>query len=331
MIVVQKLQKVVEQRTFLDIDALQVEPGEIAAIVGPSGSGKSALLALLIGQSRLTSGFLRIAGCDPAVEQLAFSQLVGVLFAEDALYTTRTPRANLSFYTRLRGLDSRRVDVVLAQVGLVDHQHAKYDDLSTGLRRRLAYGLAILHEPQVLLLVEPFARCDELSISLLTDLITAHAAQGGAILILADTDSYLDSFAHTIYELDNGHIVAQRRPRDEPVETALPFKIPVKLEGRVALVNPPDILYVLVDDGRAYLQTQDKRLPTQFTMTELEERLARSGFFRAHRAYLVNLQHVTEVIPYTRSSYSLLLDDANGTKIPLSRDAARELRELLGY
>jgi ABC-2 type transport system ATP-binding protein len=72
-------------------------------------------------------------------------------------------------------------------------------------------------------------------------------------------------------------------------------------------------------------------LPTHFTLNELEERLLRSGFFRAHRSYLVNLQHVKEVIPYTRNSFSLRLDDEAGTEIPLSKSAAGELRELLGY
>ena len=55
------------------------------------------------------------------------------------------------------------------------------------------------------------------------------------------------------------------------------------------------------------------------------------GFLQTHRSYLVNLQHVTEVIPYTRSSFSLRLDDPDGTLVPLSRDAAQELRTLFDY
>ncbi len=331
MITLKKLHKVIEQRTVLAIDALHVESGEIAAIVGPNDSGIAALLPLLTGQTRPTSGSVRVVGGDPAGDRLLFSQQVGVLFAEDALYTTRSPRSNLAFYARLRGLPTARVDEVLALAGLADHGSVKFDQLSTGLRRRLAFGAAILHQPRVLLLMEPFARCDNASIALLIQLVGNLAADGGAALILAYTDTYLDRFCHTIYELDQGRIGAQRQPQAEPVEVALPFKIPVKLEGRVALVNPADILYVVVEDGRSYLQTHTERLPTQFTLAELEERLARSGFFRAHRAYLVNLQHVTEVIPYTRSSFSLRLNDAAGSKIPLSREAARELRELLDY
>jgi ABC-2 type transport system ATP-binding protein len=331
MISLQGLQKVAGQHTVLEIDSLTVDPGEIAAIVGPSGSGLTALLPLLTGQSHPTRGSVLVAGCDPAVARLQFSQEVGVLFAEETLYTTRSPRGNLALQARLRGLPRARIDEVLALVGLADQGRARYGELSSGLRRRLAFGVTILHQPRVLLLVEPFARCDNTSIALLSQLIGEHGAAGGTALIMAETDSHLAKLCHTIYEMDQGRIVAERRPQEDPADATLPFKIPVKLEGRVALVNPADILYVFVEDGRSFLQTRDECLPTQFTLAELEERLSRSGFFRAHRAYLVNLQHVTEVIPYTRSSFSLRLDDAEGSKIPLSRDAARELRELLDY
>jgi ABC-2 type transport system ATP-binding protein len=109
------------------------------------------------------------------------------------------------------------------------------------------------------------------------------------------------------------------------------FKIPVKLEDRVVLVNPGDILFAEAESGRASLRTREGSLLTQFTLAELEERLARSGFFRAHRSYLVNLQHVKEVIPFTRNSFSIRLDDEKRTLIPLSKAAAAELRDMLKY
>lgn len=119
-------------------------------------------------------------------------------------------------------------------------------------------------------------------------------------------------------------------PRSE-LPPARPFKIPARQEGKVTLVNPGDILFADAEEGRAYITTGDGHLPTQFTLGELEERLSRSGFFRAHRGYLVNLQHVKEVIPYTRNSFSLKLDDEANTEVPLSKSAAGELKELLGY
>lgn len=224
-----------------------------------------------------------------------------------------------------------RVDRVLEQVGLRDQASTRADNLGSGLKRRLAFGIAILHQPAVLILVEPFARCDEASITLLTQLIQTQANNGSAVLILTATDSYMVSLCDALYTLDQGRIVAERHPKEEEPASALPFKIPVRREGSIALVNPGDILMAQVEDGRTSLLTGDGMLPTQYTLTELEQRLARSGFFRAHRSYLVNLQHVTEVIPFTRSSFSLRLDDPAGTIVPLSRDAARELRELLDY
>ena len=111
----------------------------------------------------------------------------------------------------------------------------------------------------------------------------------------------------------------------------LPFKIPVKLQGRVALLNPRDILYAEAHEGQALLITTDINYVSQFTLNELEDRLNRYGFFRAHRSYLVNLQYVKEIIPYSRNSFTLRLTDPNSTEIPLSKYAATELRDLLGY
>jgi ABC-2 type transport system ATP-binding protein len=330
MIEIHGLQKVIDQTTVLNIESLEVRSGEIAALVGPTGSGKSALLEILIGQSRPTVGSVRLTGEEPVLERDSFSRQVGVMFQDDGLYRHRSPLANLTFHCRLYGIPKARAREVLDRVGLADRAHANIEKLPSGLVRRLAFGRAILHDPAILLLVEPFARCDEASITLLGRLIRQTAETGKTTLILADDSANLDPLCDAIHLLNQGRIVEVRKPQDER-ETQLPFKIPVRMEGSVALVNPTDILYADAEEGRAYLRTKDARLPTQFTLAELEERLSRSGFFRAHRGYLVNLQHVTEVIPFTRNSFSLRLDDPEGTLIPLSKSAASDLRDLLGY
>ena len=329
MIEITGLQKVIEGNTVIDLDELRVARGEIAAVVGPAGSGKARLLDLLLGKTRPTVGVVRVAEADPT-QRDTFSRLVGVLFPEDGLYPRQSTRQNLTFQARLYGLQKSRVDEVLVQVGLADHADVRAEKLTSGLARRLALGRTILHQPQVLLLAAPFERCDEGSLTVLTRLLRQLAEAGTAMLILADDTTHLRSLCDQIYVLNQGRIVERYDPQEEP-QTALPFKIPVRLEGKVALINPVDILFADAEEGRAFLQTREGRLPTQFTLTELEERLARSGFFRAHRSYLVNLQHVKEVIPYTRNSFSLRLNDAENTEIPLSKSAAGELRELLGY
>jgi ABC-2 type transport system ATP-binding protein len=164
----------------------------------------------------------------------------------------------------------------------------------------------------------------------MSGLIRRMADQDKAILILADDSANLGGVCDRIFALHQGHLVEAYAPQAEEQE-ALPFKIPAKLEGSVALINPVEIFFADAEEGKAFLHTAEGRLPTRFTLTELEARLSRRGFFRAHRGYLVNLQHVREVIPFTRNSFSLRLGVEAGTQIPLSKSAAAELRELLDY
>ena len=330
MIELSNLQKVIDQATVIDIPALQVKAGSAAALVGPVDSGKEILFQLLTGAVRPTAGSVRVAGLDPYLERDAFSRQVGVLFQEDNLYKRLSAAGNLSFYARLRRLPKSRVDEVLALVGLADQAHAGVGKLNSSLSRRLALGRALLNQPRVLLLAEPFSGCEQVSINLITQVIRAQVEAGATALVLAREPSGLEKLCDTLHRLEQGRIVESYDPREDQ-ERNHPFMIPARTEDKIILVDPAEILYVFAQDNRAYLQTLDGRLETRFTLTELEKRLARSGFFRAHRAYLVNLQQVKEVIPFTRDSFSLRLKDADRTMIPLSKSAERELRELLEY
>jgi ABC-2 type transport system ATP-binding protein len=219
---------------------------------------------------------------------------------------------------------------VLDQVGLADQAAVNAEKLSPGLTRRLELGRALLNRPKILLLEDPFSGCEQASTALISQVVQKLAGAGAAVLVLAQDAAGLEKLCTTLHRLDQGRIVESFDPREEQ-QRRQPFMVPARGEEKILLINPSDILYVFAQDDRAYLQTNDARLPTQFTLAELEKRLSRSGFFRAHRAYLVNLQQVKEVIPYTRDSFSLRLKDAAGTEIPLSKSAERELRELLEY
>ena len=83
MIELKSLQKVVDQKTVIDIEALSVAAGEIVGLVGPVDGGRETLFELLTGQSRPTAGQVRLVGIDPFVEKRRFSRQVGVLFSED--------------------------------------------------------------------------------------------------------------------------------------------------------------------------------------------------------------------------------------------------------
>ncbi len=336
MIELNHVQKIVDGKPAVEIDRLHVAQGEVAAIVGSPGSGLDLLLDLLIGRSRPTAGTIHLDDIDPVADRVSLSTTVGVLFTENALYARLSAQQHLRFDCRLRDLPRARAETVLVQVGLADQANVNARNLAPGLQRRLAFGRAVLHAPRVLVLAELFADCDDATVDLLTRRVHALAAgeapesHAATILILAHDAAHLAPLCDVIHVMERGRIVETRRPGDDASE-ALPLKIPVRLEDEVALVNPADILFAAATDGHSILRTTTGELPAQFTLGELETRLARRGFFRAHRSYLVNLQHVKSVIPYTRNAFSLILDDADGTEIPLSKSSAAELRELLGY
>ena len=117
-----------------------------------------------------------------------------MLFAEETLYKRQSIKGNLAFLCRLRRLPKSQTAAVISRVGLADHANERVAKLPSGLARRLAFGCAILHEPAVLLLAEPFDRCDEATISLLTGLIKK-LAEGGT----AGPPVHINTEGHTVY------------------------------------------------------------------------------------------------------------------------------------
>ncbi|MCP5101532.1 MAG: ATP-binding cassette domain-containing protein [Chloroflexi bacterium] len=331
MIQINHLQKVVNHTTLIDIEVLEVKLGEITAVTGLAGTRKQTFLDLFIGTAQPTTGTIRLSTIDPAANRTQFSQQVGILPANNGLYPRLTARQNLTFFCELYGLPAARADEILAQVGLADRAQIRAEDLSAALAKRLAFGRAILHQPSVLLLVDPFVDGDAAAVIWLQRKIREMAGAETAVLIIANESNDIARFCDRILLMEQGKLTSQYTTNETETQPP-PFRIPARLEGKVALINPADILYAMVEESRTFLVTGNGRVPTHLNLSEVEERLARSGFFRAHRSYLVNLQHIKEVIAYTRNSYTLILENgSDNIEIPLSKGAARELRELLGY
>ena len=327
MVYIHNLQKTIGETTVINITDLQIQPGKIIAITGSANSGLHTLFDILIGKIGTTTGRIEMSRRPPDNHE-AFVSSLGVLFEQDTLYPYMSVEANLRFISQLYQLDRQAVDHVLDIVGLNDHRRVLASKLPSGLMRRLALGRALLHDPSILILFNPFARCDENTIALITSLLIQQREQEKTILILSPSSDHL-YFCDQRLLLQHGE-VSPVEPTDGHV-IPMPFRIPVRMDGKVALVNPADVLYITIQDGQVILYTDDEHFPLQLNLTELDERLSQSGFFRAHRAYLVNLQRVKDIISYTRDSYNLRLDDEAATQIPLSKNAANELKKLFNY
>lgn len=330
MIEIEHLQKVVKQVTVLDIETLSIPAGTTTAITGLLPDQRQHLLDLFTGRTRPTAGTLTINQLSPTQHQKQLAPQLGILPAESPVYSRLTVRHNLTFYCQLYGYPAGRADQLLTQVGLADQASIRAGNLLPSLARRLAFGTAILHHPTFLLLNTPFADCDTASIDVLSRLIKQVGTDGATVVMLVSDPAGITHLSQTIHHFENGRHTHSYNPADKETNPNLPFKIPAKREDKVILVNPTDILYVTTEQRQTSLYTRDGAIPTHLTLSDIEKRLAHSGFFRAHRSYLVNLQHIKEVITYTRNSFALTLDD-NTSQIPLSKNAYRDLRDLLNY
>ncbi len=123
-------------------------------------------------------------------------------------------------------------------------------------------------------------------------------------------------------------------PEPRALDIAVPAgparnKIVVKSGGRNLIIDVADLIYATIDDGLITVVTTAIEGQTSFkTVEELQANLDPAIFWRTHRSYLVNINHIKEVIAWFKSSYQLLMDDKKGTEIPVSRVQTRRLREL---
>ena len=100
---------------------------------------------------------------------------------------------------------------------------------------------------------------------------------------------------------------------------------------KILLFDPEEIDYIESMQGKNYLHVRQARFQCSMTMDELDKKLKRFGFFRSHRSYIVNMQKVSEVIKWTKNSYSLKIKSQEEEKIPLSKGRIEELKEYYGF
>lgn len=154
---------------------LSLSPGEFLTVFGPNGAGKTTLLSLLGGQLKPTTGEVVVAGQRLDFGETSWRHRIGVLSHQSMVYAHLTLEENLRFFGRLFGLADldTRVPERLEQVGLADRADFRARQLSHGMRQRLALARALLHDPDLVLLDEPYTGLDPYAASVLRDVLTS--------------------------------------------------------------------------------------------------------------------------------------------------------------
>jgi heme exporter protein A len=165
------------EREALGGVSLELAEGATLVVFGPNGAGKTTLLRVLAGLLRPHAGAVRVLGAPLPRDAHAIRGRVGFIGHEPLLYRQLTARENLRFHARLHGVGEDRVQEMLEAVGIERRASEPLRSLSRGMVQRVAVARAVLHDPPLLLLDEPYANLDPAAIELLEPLIGRGSAR----------------------------------------------------------------------------------------------------------------------------------------------------------
>ena len=202
-----RLSKAFGGRIVLDAVDLQIGAGESVALLGANGAGKTTLLGCLALVLRPSGGEVRWFG-HPAGRDVPWRRRIGLLAHESGFYSHLTLRENLVFAARMRGIDSPRhhADRWLDRAGLTPHAEALPTQISRGMRQRLAVARALIHDPALLLLDEPFTALDAAGAEWLLRLLIDLRDRGHTICFVTHEQEKIRRLAQRVVELRDGRV-----------------------------------------------------------------------------------------------------------------------------
>jgi len=225
--------------TALDDVNFSVKKGEIFGLLGPNGAGKTTSIKAICTLIQPTSGEVYVNGHNVVKDAQRARQDLGVMLTGDrTLYWKLSGRENLEYFAALYHMGGaaakQRIEQLLKLVGLDDRQNTLVENYSTGMRIRLSFAKAILHEAPVILLDEPTMSLDPQSARLIREIIQDLRKTGHSILLTTHYMEEADQLSDRVAVIDHGKIIAMAPPR-ELKETVLKSEI---IEIEAQNINP---------------------------------------------------------------------------------------------
>jgi ABC-2 type transport system ATP-binding protein len=207
MIVVSGLRKRFGPKVALDGMSFTVAPGQVTGFIGPNGAGKSTTMRVILALDAADEGTALIDGRSYASLRRPLTH-VGSLLDASALQPSRTARNHLLWLAHSQGLGAKRVDEVIEQAGLGAAARRRAGGFSLGMRQRLGIAAALLGDPRVLMLDEPFNGMDPEGIVWMRGFLRSLAAQGRAVLVSSHLMSELQDTADHVVVVGRGKVIA---------------------------------------------------------------------------------------------------------------------------
>ncbi len=214
-IVVKDLTRRFGSFTAVDSISFEVQTGEVFGFLGANGAGKTTAIKMLIGLLAPTSGEASVAGFDVATHADDVRRHIGYMSQRFSLYGDLTVRENITLYGGIYGLSDDAIrdrgDTLIGELRLDDSRDARVESLPLGWKQKLAFSVAMLHEPAVLFLDEPTSGVDPITRRQFWEMIYAVAERGTTVFV---TTHYLDEaeYCDRISIMVDGRIAAMGTP-----------------------------------------------------------------------------------------------------------------------
>jgi ABC-2 type transport system ATP-binding protein len=213
-------------RRFGDLTAVdnlnfEVAPGAICAFLGPNGAGKSTTVKMLTGLLPPSSGDVEVCGLDVKLQPVELKRRIGVLPEDLGLFDDLTVEEHLSLTGSVYGLDKEvaqaRIDQLLRALSLEHGRNTFASACSHGMRKKTSFAMALLPNPQVLFLDEPFEAIDPVTSKIMRDLLQAISGRGVTVFFTSHVLSAVEQIATQLIMIRKGKIVWNTPAAEVPV------------------------------------------------------------------------------------------------------------------
>ena len=237
-IVVENITKTYGNQKALDAVSFRIDSGEIVGFLGPNGAGKSTMMKIITTYISQSDGIVSVNGYNVLTEPMLVKQSVGYLPEHNPLYLEMYVKEYIQFNASVHGVDKKRINEVIAQVGLTPEVHKKISQLSKGYRQRVGLAVALLHNPEVLILDEPTTGLDPNQLVEIRGLIK-EIGKTKTVLFSTHIMQEVEAVCDRVIIINKGKIVTDKKVKDlksnkeQVVEVEFDLKVEAKLLEKI--------------------------------------------------------------------------------------------------
>jgi len=229
--------------------SLQVRPGRVFGLIGPNGAGKTTTIRMIVNITVPDSGHIELFGQRLSI---TLQDRIGYLPEERGLYRKMRVGEQLKFFAELKELRGaaadERIDNWLKKLGLSDWKQKRTKELSKGMQQKMQFIIAVIHDPDLIILDEPFSGLDPVNVQLMKETILEQKAKGKTIILSTHQMEIAEKLCDDVCMINHSHKVLDGRLREIRRSFAR-HAVTLQFEGGDGIINDPDLVASVRESG----------------------------------------------------------------------------------